>query len=103
MAEVNSSQVGASGSTETSAAPAIIGRISEGRHGWPFAASIHDLSSRGIVEEEYFLEGEAPCYRPRTSEQPSHYIQHCGCVHCSLKCPLGHCQTLLRDVRARSL
>jgi hypothetical protein len=42
----------------------IEGPISGGRHGWPFGAATVDLAELGYVEEEYFVEGTAPRYRP---------------------------------------
>jgi hypothetical protein len=42
--------------------PTVIGPVTGGRHGWPFAASLDDLSEVGYVEEEFFLEGEATSY-----------------------------------------
>ncbi len=50
--------------TQEAAAPTVTGPITGGRRGWPFAASLDDLSSIGYVEEEFFLAGEAPSYRP---------------------------------------
>jgi len=40
------------------------GPVIGGAHGWPFAATIDDLGAIGYVEEEFFLTGEAPRYRP---------------------------------------
>src|ERR1039457_3579005 len=48
----------------TSSAPTVVGPITGGQRGWPFACSIDDLSQIGYVEEEFFLEGEAVGYRP---------------------------------------
>jgi len=41
----------------------ISGPVTGGIHGWPFAGASVDLAARGWVEEEYFIEGEAPRYR----------------------------------------
>ena len=48
----------------TSSAPTVVGPITGGRHGWPFAASIDDVAALGYVEEEFFLEGDAASYGP---------------------------------------
>ena len=45
-------------------AASVSGPATGGRHGWAFSASLDDLSAVGYVEEEYFLDGEAPSYRP---------------------------------------
>jgi hypothetical protein len=42
----------------------VSGPLTGGRHGWPFSASLDDLSAVGYVEEEFVVEGEAICYRP---------------------------------------
>jgi hypothetical protein len=42
----------------------VSGPVTGGRHGWPFGATLADLGSVGYVEEEYFVSGEAPRYRP---------------------------------------
>jgi hypothetical protein len=47
-----------------SPAPTVVGPITGGQRGWPFAASIDDVAALGYVEEEFFLEGDAICYRP---------------------------------------
>jgi hypothetical protein len=44
-------------------APTVIGPVTGGARGWPFACSIDDLSKVGYVEEEFFMDGEAECYR----------------------------------------
>lgn len=49
---------------EKTAPSSVSGPIVGGRHGWPFAASLDDLSAVGYVEEEYFLSGEASSYVP---------------------------------------
>jgi hypothetical protein len=40
------------------------GPITGGRHGWAFGRPIFDLATRGYVEEELFLAGEATTYGP---------------------------------------
>ncbi|HXQ18168.1 MAG TPA: alpha/beta hydrolase domain-containing protein [Acidimicrobiales bacterium] len=42
----------------------VTGPITGGAHGWPFAAAVDDLAAIGYVEEEFFLAGRAPRYRP---------------------------------------
>ena len=42
----------------------VFGPVTGGRHGWPFGATLADLDSAGYVEEEYFVAGDAPRYRP---------------------------------------
>jgi hypothetical protein len=42
----------------------IQGPITGGTHGWAFGRPIFDLATRGYVEEEFFLAGEATTYRP---------------------------------------
>jgi hypothetical protein len=49
---------------ERTAPAAVSGPVAGGRHGWPFAASLDDLSAVGYIEEEYFLSGEANAYVP---------------------------------------
>jgi hypothetical protein len=44
--------------------PTVVGPIIGGRRGWPFAAAIDDLEALGYAEEEFFLEGDAPSFRP---------------------------------------
>jgi hypothetical protein len=46
----------------------IEGPITGGARGWPFGRPLFDLSTRGYVEAEYFLTGEATTYRqdPKT-------------------------------------
>jgi hypothetical protein len=39
--------------------PKITGPITGGKHGTPFGAYFGDISTRGYVEEEYFIEGSA--------------------------------------------
>ncbi len=51
--------------TEMTAAPSVTGPITGGARGWPFAASLDDLAPVGYLEEEYFVEGEAPWYEAR--------------------------------------
>ncbi len=41
----------------------IAGPITGGENGWPFGAAAFDLARLGYVEEEYFFEGDAACYR----------------------------------------
>lgn len=43
--------------------PRLTGPITGGRRGWAFGAAAFDLDALGYVEEEWFLEGEAVCYR----------------------------------------
>jgi len=38
--------------------------ITGGVHGWPFAASLVELSAAGYAEVEYFIDGTAVTYRP---------------------------------------
>lgn len=40
----------------------VTGPIKGGKFGWPFAASMLDITGMGYVEEEYFLEGTATRY-----------------------------------------
>jgi hypothetical protein len=40
------------------------GPISGGGHGWPFGRPLFDLATRGYVEQELFLAGDATTYRP---------------------------------------
>jgi hypothetical protein len=40
------------------------GPIVRGTHGWAFGRPIFDLASRGYVEEEFFIAGDATTYRP---------------------------------------
>lgn len=42
----------------------IQGPITGGKHGWAFGRPIFDLATRGYVEEEFFLAGDAMTYRP---------------------------------------
>jgi hypothetical protein len=42
----------------------IQGPISGGKHGWAFGRPLFDLATRGYVEEEFFLGGDARTYRP---------------------------------------
>ena len=42
----------------------IRGPITGGNHGWAFGRPLFELATRGYVEEEFFLEGEATTYRP---------------------------------------
>ncbi|MFT6435050.1 MAG: hypothetical protein ACJAVI_003101 [Candidatus Azotimanducaceae bacterium] len=41
----------------------VLGPIQGGNFGWPFAASMLDLAALGYRETEYFLQGNANCYR----------------------------------------
>ncbi len=41
----------------------IQGPISGGKHGWAFGRPLFDLATRGYIEEEFFLAGEATTYR----------------------------------------
>jgi hypothetical protein len=50
--------------TDTRTDPVVAGPITGGSHGWPFAAAVEDLSAIGYVEEEFFVSGLAPRYRP---------------------------------------
>ena len=50
--------------TGTRTDPVTAGPVTGGSHGWPFAAAIEDLPAIGYVEEEYFVSGMAPRYRP---------------------------------------
>jgi hypothetical protein len=50
--------------TDTRTIPVVGGPITGGSHGWPFAAAVEDLSAIGYVEEEFFVSGLAPRYRP---------------------------------------
>src|SRR5437762_6555068 len=43
---------------------AIIGPVSGGAHGWPFAGYFGDIGQHGYVEEEFFLSGTATRYEP---------------------------------------
>jgi len=42
----------------------IQGPITGGKHGWAFGRPIFDLGTRGYVEEEFFIAGDATTYRP---------------------------------------
>jgi hypothetical protein len=50
--------------TDTRTDPVVAGPITGGSHGWPFAAAVEDLSAISYVEEEFFVSGIAPRYRP---------------------------------------
>ena len=39
------------------AVPTVEGPVTDGRHGWPFAATLVDIGAQGYVEEEYFFGG----------------------------------------------
>ncbi len=41
----------------------VSGPVTGGKYGWPFAASMLDISSYGYEESEYFIEGNAKRYR----------------------------------------
>ncbi len=45
-------------------AATLSGPISGGDHGWPFAASMQDMTVLGYRQAEYLLEGHASRYRP---------------------------------------
>jgi Alpha/beta hydrolase domain len=47
----------------TSAPAQVRGPISGGKRGWPFGAAAFDLDALGYVEQEWFLAGQADCYR----------------------------------------
>jgi hypothetical protein len=42
----------------------IQGPITGGKHGWAFGRPLFELATRGYVEEEFFLAGDAMTYRP---------------------------------------
>lgn len=42
----------------------LSGPITGGRHGFPATTTLIDLTARGYVEEEFFVEGEATSYHP---------------------------------------
>ncbi len=42
----------------------IEGPITGGKHGWAFGRPLFDLATRGYLEEEFFIAGEATTYRP---------------------------------------
>jgi hypothetical protein len=42
----------------------IRGPITGGKHGWAFGRPLFQLATRGYVEEEFFLAGDATTYRP---------------------------------------
>lgn len=44
--------------------PVVSLPVTGGQRGWPFAASLDDLSAIGYLEEERFVEGSAVAYRP---------------------------------------
>ncbi len=46
------------------AVPTVEGPVTDGRHGWPFAATLVDIGAQGYVEEEYFFGGTAVTYQP---------------------------------------
>ena len=48
----------------------ISGPVTGGSRGWPFAGAIVDLASHGYVEEEWFVEGDAPRYRALGDLEP---------------------------------
>jgi hypothetical protein len=41
----------------------LTGPVTGGSRGWAFGAAAFDLAALGYVEEEFFFEGEATCYR----------------------------------------
>ena len=43
--------------------PRVVGPITGGRHGRPFAAYLGNIADVGYVEEEYFIEGDASAFR----------------------------------------
>lgn len=49
----------------------LLGPVTGGSRGWPFAAAAFDLAALGYVEEEYFLEGEAASFRHRAGTDRS--------------------------------
>lgn len=49
--------------SKAKATASVNGPVTGGKHGWPFAASLRDVASFGYEEAEYFLEGNACCYR----------------------------------------
>jgi len=55
----------------------VTGPVSGGKYGWPFGASMLDLSEYGYEEHEYFLEGEATRFRrvPDTPWEPDGHWQ----------------------------
>jgi hypothetical protein len=46
----------------------LTGPVTGGRHGWPMSASLVNFGARGYIEEEFFLEGEAPVFRARDEQ-----------------------------------
>jgi hypothetical protein len=50
--------------TAAESKPTVTGPITGGTHGHPFGAYVGDISTRGYIEHEYFLEGQAVRYRP---------------------------------------
>jgi hypothetical protein len=56
--------VGAASSQPIASQPRVVGPIVGGAHGWPFGASVADLTASGWVEEEYFVHGDATAYEP---------------------------------------
>lgn len=46
----------------------LTGPITGGAHGWPMSASLVDFAAIGYVEEEFFLEGEAPIFQAREED-----------------------------------
>ena len=49
--------------TQVAARPIVTGPVIGGRRGWPFGASMLDISAYGYTEAEYLLEGVATRYR----------------------------------------
>ena len=45
--------------TQIAIRPTVTGPITDGKRGWPFAASMLDLAAYGYVGEEFFLDGMA--------------------------------------------
>jgi len=41
----------------------VVGPLTGGRHGWPFAAAAYDLDGYGYIEDEWILAGDATTYR----------------------------------------
>jgi hypothetical protein len=49
--------------TQVATRPTVSGPLAGGRKGWPFGASLLDVSAYGYTEAEYLLEGAATRYR----------------------------------------
>ena len=48
----------------------IQGPITGGKHGWAFGRPLFELATRGYVEEEFFLAGEATTQVARAGGDP---------------------------------